>query len=244
MTSIVGIKCKDGIVIGADSSATFSINGQFNIMEQPIEKIEVIRNHVIVAGTGQIGLGQRFCAIVKKHWDDKQFKGDIETCKTLSRLAIDDFIYTQAKMGSYGALVAFPAEKKPALCEFAVSDFQPEIKTEKIWYVSMGSGQPITDPFLAFIREIFWKDGLPTVNQAIFAVTWILDHAIRINAGGVNGPIRIAVLETKGEQLEARLLSDTDLDEAKQNVDDIKKYLGEYKLEHKPLNGSDAVPRI
>jgi 20S proteasome alpha/beta subunit len=242
MTSIVGIKCKDGIVIGADSSATFSVNGQFNIMEQPIEKIEVIRDKVIVAGTGEIGLGQRFCALVQRQWDGKHFKNDIETCKDLTKLAIDDFSSTHAKMGSYGALVAFPAEKKPVLCEFAVSNFQPEIKTEKIWYVSMGSGQPITDPFLAFIREIFWKDGLPSVNQATFAVTWILDHAIRINAGGVNGPIRIAVLETKGEHLEARSLSDTDLDEAKQNVDDIKKYLGEYQLKGKPTE-SLVVPK-
>jgi hypothetical protein len=239
MTSIVGIKCKDGIVIGADSSATFSINGQFPIMEQPIEKIEVIGGKVIVAGTGQIGLGQRFCAVVKRIWDEKGFqKTDIEVAKLLSKSGIQDFSETNAKQGGYGALVAFPADHKFGLCEFSVDTFQPELKTEKLWYVSMGSAQPITDPFLAFIREIFWNDGLPNVNQAAFAVTWILDHAIRINAGGVNGPIRVAVLELKKNQSEARLLSEDEIGEHKQNVDAIKKHIGMFKLQNE---GVDSI---
>ena len=48
----------------------------------------------------------------------------------------------------------------------------------------MGSGQPITDPFLALMRSIFWGDGLPTVQDGTFAVTWALEHAIEVNPGG------------------------------------------------------------
>jgi hypothetical protein len=39
--------------------------------------------------------------------------------------------------------LGFVLGDKPHLCEFAVTDFQPEFKTETMWYGSMGSGQPI-----------------------------------------------------------------------------------------------------
>lgn len=65
MTAIVGILCKDGIVIGTDSSATFSASTTSTI-EQPVKKISIIENRVIVAGSGQIGLDQRFCDVVKQ----------------------------------------------------------------------------------------------------------------------------------------------------------------------------------
>ncbi|MDD5094685.1 MAG: hypothetical protein PHV74_09945 [Dehalococcoidia bacterium] len=243
MTSIVGIICKDGVVIGADSSATFD-DGQIRTMEQPTEKLEVIGSHVIVAGTGQIGLGQRFCAIVQKTWEAKGFqKSAIDVSRSLSKSTIQDFAETQARPGNYGALVAFPCERKYHLCEFSVRDFQPELKTDHLWYCSMGSAQIITDPFLAFIREIFWKDGRPEVPEAIFAATWTLDHAIKINAGGVNGPIRIAVLEKgKDSQFEARLLSDVELGEHRQNVEEAKTLLRSFRLHHQPVDQITVPP--
>jgi hypothetical protein len=68
------------------------------------------------------------------------------------------------------------------------------------------------------MRKAFWTSGPPLVYDAVFAVTWALDHAIEVNPGGVNGPIRIAVIERQGGRLKARLLSDDELDEHKQNV--------------------------
>jgi hypothetical protein len=40
MTILIGVVCEDGIVIGADSSATFSA-GQIPTIEQPIKKVYV-----------------------------------------------------------------------------------------------------------------------------------------------------------------------------------------------------------
>ena len=243
MTAIVGIKCKDGIVIGADSSATFA-SGRQRTIEQPTEKIDIIGDCVIVAGTGQIGLGQRFCEIVRTAWAEKHFQqSPMEVAKSLTTTTIQDFISTNTPKEQYGALVAFPAEHKFQLCEFAVTDFQPELKTEKLWYVSMGSGQHITDPFLAFIREVFWDDGLPNVNEAIFAVTWTLDHAIKVNPGGVNYPIQIAVLENTKKGFQARKLDKTDLGQHFQNIDEAKNRLRDYRNNHQP-SAQVEIPEI
>jgi hypothetical protein len=55
MTSVVGALCKDGVVVGSDSAATF-VAGGMRTIEQPTEKLVVVRDHIIVAGTGQVGL--------------------------------------------------------------------------------------------------------------------------------------------------------------------------------------------
>jgi hypothetical protein len=46
-----------------------------------------------------------------------------------------------------------------------------------------------------------------------------LEHAIEVNPGGVNGPIRIAVVEKQRGKLKARVLLDDELYEHKQNVE-------------------------
>ncbi|MDE0282902.1 MAG: hypothetical protein OXN16_17775 [Gammaproteobacteria bacterium] len=234
MTVVLGIKCKDGVVIGADSSATLGQAPNLRTIEQKVNKITVIGDRVIVAGTGEVGLGQRFNAVVQTAWQDrnKPFnKSPIEVGKHLASCAIKDYQSTHLKNINFGALVAFPTSGKAHLCEFAVGNFQPEQKTdESLWYASMGSGQPITDPFLGFMRRVFWKDDLPASQDGIFAVTWALQHAIEINPGGINGPMQIAVLGPgKNGQLFAKVLEESELAEHKDNVEGAISHLRKYR---------------
>lgn len=226
MTCVVGILCTDGAVIGTDSSATFAHVGRPTI-EQPSEKLRVVANRVVVAGTGHMGLGQRFRAIVEQTWKNKVFLNPpVIVAELLCRAMLEDFARTFIKPGDYGALIAFPTSDRVHLCEFDSTNFQPEFKTEYLWYCSMGSAQPITDPFLGLMREVYWQEGRPTVNEAVFAVTWALEHAISVNTGGVNGPARIAVLENKDKGLaQARILDDDHLHEARQDIEEAKRSL-------------------
>lgn len=229
MTVIVGVLCKDGVVVGADSAVTFTA-GQVRTIEQTTQKIEIIDDRVIVAGTGAVGMGQRFKAVVEKAWYQKVFQhGPIESGKALSAEAIKDFQSTAAPTNQFGALVAFPCKADPQLCEFDIGHFQPELKTNKLWYVSMGSGQSITDPFLGFIRKVFWHEGPPAHQDAVFAVTWAIQQAIDLNTGGVNGPIQLAILtRNKKGDLSARLLSEDELAEHRVNVDGAVGHLRQY----------------
>lgn len=237
MTILVGIKCKDGIIIGSDSSATFSA-GQISTIEQTTKKIEILHNQIIVAGTGQIGLGQRFCDLVDCGYTDKKFKGmnGIQMASEITHLAVNNFTHTSANKGAYGALVAFSAKNDIHLCEFAITDLQPELKTSGIWYASMGSGQLIADPFLGLMRKVFWDDGMPSLQDGIFIATWTLQHAIDVNAGGVNGPIQLAVLTKDGN---ARMLSEDELTEHRENVSGVVTHLRSYKDK---LSGKSTLP--
>ncbi|MBW2619016.1 MAG: hypothetical protein JRC92_09090, partial [Deltaproteobacteria bacterium] len=111
MTVVAGVLCSDGVVIGTDSSATF-IAGQAKTVEQPCKKITIVDELVIVAGTGSIGLGQRFVSVVEKLSKEKLFSNnsEIEVSKKICKSAIDDFIFTHAPGGTFGALVAFPCQ--------------------------------------------------------------------------------------------------------------------------------------
>lgn len=231
MTIIIGLLCQDGVVIGSDSSATFA-SGNTRTIEQQIKKVCIIDEHIIVAGTGQVGLGQRFQAIVETYWREGKFrnKSSIDAVKELSGLGIRDFASTNAKMGEYGALLAFAANESFGLCEFALNDFQPELKTaDSLWYVSMGSGQVITDPFLGLMRKVFWKDKPPRISEGIFAVYWALEHTIELNPGGINGPIQIGVLSRDSRGFRAHLLEENELSEHSENIKGAIDHLAKYK---------------
>ena len=242
MTAIVGMLCSDGVVIGADSSSTFS-TGRERTIEQPSEKISIIDDRIIIAGTGQLGLGQRFAEVVSEAWNSKKFQGTpMQIAKVLCANGRQDFASTGASKEQYGALVAYLVKGKPCLCEFAIYDFQPEMKTaDRIWYCSMGSGQNITDPFLAFMRNVFWADGRqPNVREGVFATAWALEHVVDCNPGGVDGPISIAVLERNRKNLSARRINDEELSEIRQHIDEAKTRLRDFILYFQ----SDDVPEI
>ena len=231
MTVLVGVLCKDGVVIGSDSAATFAA-GQSRTIEQRVKKVEIVGG-AIVAGTGEVGLGQRFNAIVAKGCADNLFrKPPVEIGKSLSASARKDFAETGLTGGQigFGALVAFACNGKPCLCEIQTGSLQPELKTEGLWYVSMGSGQPIADPFLGFIREVFWENGLPTVREGIFAVTWTISQAIKLNPGGVNEPIQIAVLSAGNDgKLAPKSLDQAEIDQHEGSINGAIEHLRSYR---------------
>ncbi|MFM0174121.1 hypothetical protein PQR33_32875 [Paraburkholderia sediminicola] len=240
MTVLVGIKCRDGIVIGSDSSATFG-TGQISTIEQTTKKIEILHGKIIVAGTGQIGMGQRFCNSVDQAYANRGFNGQngVQMATTMSRLAVADFQSTNANRGSYGALVAYPANNQIELCEFAIADFQPELKTESIWYASMGSGQLIADPFLGLMRSTYWQDGMPSLQDGIFIAAWTISHAIEINAGGVGGPIQMATLShDERRNPVARFLTEDELTEHQQNVSGAIEHMRAYRRGLAGANGA------
>ena len=233
MTSIVGLLCEDGAVIATDSAATFVTgpSGQAVTMEQPTEKIDIIANSCIIAGTGQIGLGQRFCQVVEEVWEQRQnvehFTA-IQFATVICQNAMQNFASTAAGKGQYGALMAFPWKGNVELCEFALADFQPELKQHRgLWYASMGSAQTITDPFLGLMRRVYWRDGPPKVPGGIFAACWTLEHAIELNPGGVAAPTRIAVLDGDSP----RILTEEELAEHQQSVSGAHKALREFREE-------------
>ena len=57
MTLIIGIKCRDGVVLGSDGSATLG-NIAENTVQQPVRKLFGINNELVVGVSGPIAFSQ------------------------------------------------------------------------------------------------------------------------------------------------------------------------------------------
>ena len=109
--------------------------------------------------------------------------------KNICRDTLRDFNETGVPQGAFGGLFASIVERVPVLIEFpVVPPLQPDPKDADLFFFSMGSGQQNIDPFLAFMREIFWPNGQPTLEEAAFIVTWALDFTIRTAPRWIGAP--------------------------------------------------------
>lgn len=223
MTLIVGVACRDGVVIGADSIATAGTA----VEQQVSNKITIEEDDVIIACSGSAGLSQLIKEELSGSWHEfKQLR-----CMTDVRNAVSGAMYSQIEpmakraksagkaFGGCNTMVALPVNHTPALFHFNPLADSLEI-TSEFPFVSIGSGNRQADPFLAFIKRILWNDRAPSSTRvAIFGVLWTLQHVSTVSAGlGVGEPHRIAVLEKRGTAWIANLLGEGELSEHRQAI--------------------------
>ena len=119
--------------------------------------------------------------------------------------------------------MAAPLDGAAQLIEFGTVDFQPEIKKDRLHFVTMGSGQLLADPFLAFISRVLWEGKPPDVQMGALGIYWVLSHTIHYAPGGVGEPIKIAVLKKEKGDWIARSWEGDELQEPEQHVAEIEK---------------------
>jgi 20S proteasome alpha/beta subunit len=230
MTILVGVLCDHGVVIGVDSSATLAIDRNTYTIEHPVKKVFIVNDDLIFATSGPDGHTQRFASIIRQLRADPTFSAGncFDIVKTISKVTIEDFSVTHTPKGEFSALVAFTCSNQFYLCEF---DLQPTFKTDDIWFVSMGSGQTIVDPFLGFLSRVFFQHSKPKLSEGIFIVLWTLRHAIEVNPGGIKGPSQIAVLTRKAstDPFTAHLYSQDELAEHYAGIDAAEQHLATYR---------------
>jgi len=256
MTVVVGIQCEDHVIIAADSSATM-MQGNTATIEQPTRKIYMIEDSVIVAGISQVGHTQQLVALAQEFWKHNVIqKADcpIKLGENFSDGLIKRFRKTHpvrlAQQLGYEAIVAYPINNKPYLCEFwgGGSLLRSELVKDDLWFVCMGSGQAITDTFLAFLQNVFWHDSQPTFAEGLFAVTWAIQTAIGLNPGGIKEPIDIAVLgpntnPKKSEKVLARILNPSEIKEHSDIIEEAKDHFRLFKKKFSDTTEAPDIPK-
>lgn len=245
MTLIIGVKCSNGLVFGADGAATYVTSISQQTIRQPVKKLSIIDQKIIIGGSGPIGISEQFKGVIEKLWADKtlsnkrihevmkilkdsfykQLEPEIKSAKDFKDL-IGSAAFQNVMANT---LLGIPVSKSHRLFLF---DHQcsPEEAAGGIFFYSIGSGQAIADPFLAFLRRIFWPDNLPSLSDGIFAVLWTLKHAIETIPGNVADPKQIVVLENPTDW-KARELTKEELYEHYQAINDAEKNLRDFKKE-------------
>ncbi len=266
MTLIVGIKCSDGIVMGADGAATLGSAAGLRTVIQHTSKLQILQERMIIGVSGQVGLAQLYTDRVDSLWRDNKLGRSIDLPQI--QREIRDAIHQDAEpamraaresvpflgpeiastLANTSSLIALPIGGTTGSPELLQCNHagQAEAATDDLPYVAIGSGQPIADPFLAFLRRVFWPDKLPDLRNGILSVTWTLLHVIDVNAGGVSEPIQLAVLaKSRGRELQARELTSDDIEEHRQQAKDVERYLREFRdTEHIEPSTPPSVPEV
>lgn len=243
MTLIVGILCEDGIVVASDSLATFAKEGVPTIGQQEMQKVLKLSDSVLFACTGSVGMGQLISQMVETSWQGSQFNKfktpadmmngiGLEISKlvtpylqtaNLSRPLVGDASASLCK-----TLIAMPVRKIPCLFTFDYNG-APEQATSELAFISLGSAQPIADPFLALLRRLLWSETQPSLAEGRLAAVWTIDHARQTNPGGVGGPIQLATLggESSGKLPLVTVFDEKEVQEHLQQVSAAERALVE-----------------
>ena len=206
-------------------------NSKIQILDEGVDGRDGPR--VIVATTGSVGLGQRLRAFVSEAARGNVFK-NLKLREATTRVSTNflqdcqkSFVPHSSHSGwGFGAILAAVIEGKPHLVEYDVSTFQPEVREDKLHFVSMGSGQTLADPFLAFVSRVLWKSQQPTLQEAKLGVYWALSHTIALAPGGVGGEIKLAALRQVDGNWIASLLENAQ--EQAEHIEALERSIADY----------------
>ncbi len=218
MTLIIGIKCKGGIVLGSDGAATYGVLGQSTIRQAVKKKLRLLGTQGVVGVSGSVGIGQRFSAEVETIRNQgaaspanpaqkrllstmKPHEAMVVLRQALWQIVGSELDIARMMTQTIGnpspvhsclsqSVVCLLVGGQPCLFQFDQQGM-PEEATDDLPFVAIGSGQLIADPFLAFLRRIYWPTGAPDIELGIFTTVWALHHAIETHPGGVGPPIQI-----------------------------------------------------
>ena len=244
MTVLVGVRCSDGVVIGADSIATSSMGPAPLIHLEADPKIQIFDDAVIMATTGPIGYAQRLSYHIDAAVKGAVFKNFTarEATSNVSKRMLTELQGSMAPNWPheglrFGGLMAASVKDGPFLAEFGTTDFQAELKIGKTFFGSMGSGQMLADPFLAFVSRVLWDNEMPAVDEGKFGVYWVLAHTIKLAPGRVGLPICLATLKQISGKWVAK---EQDTQEAAQYVQELEDYVGRFA--QPPIDEEVAEP--
>ena len=146
-------------------------------------------------------------------------------------LQADESIYSNV-LCSF--LIALPVEQAPTLLAYDHCAQSMEVTLESP-FISIGSGSFQADPFLAFLKRIFWSESAPEkTSDGVFCTLWTLDHVSRVNGGlGVGGRPHVFVVGKQDHTWQAVKLSEHYLEEqlvaigvAEEYVGNLRNYFG------------------
>lgn len=256
MTVVVGIRCSDGIVIGSDGAATLMSQGFVTTQQRAFKKI-FASGSILTAFAGHSGLAQRIRGEIECGLDEGRWTGRTDQIvhqmrrqlwQNIMDLEFRAAVVSQEALRHQAAAAAATTETLVAATFNGVPELvhfdgtcATTVVTNDLPFVAIGAGQPIADPFLGFVRRIFWPSGLPSLATATFSVLWTLTHAIECSAIGLAHPIQLATLTLDDGGWVAKEVTQNELEEHKQSVGEAEEALRAWR---RRVAGMGGVPPV
>ncbi|MCY3906231.1 MAG: hypothetical protein OXF63_03150 [Anaerolineaceae bacterium] len=237
MTSILGIQCRDGIVIGADSMIT--MRAAHGDIQLDGIKVHLLGERGIVAFAGDVGVSQSVLDHLETQWSliaDAENKMEARELILQSVQRATGFQpgvpERPVERPDFACLVGLTIQNKPVLWMFMDTPPAREARNG-LYFLTAGSGQHFVFLFQKFLERIFWRGAAPsTISEGIFSAMWTLSHIIDANATlGIGGPPQIAVLEARAPDGDwhARLLTASEFGEHQQQIQTLESAMRQVK---------------
>lgn len=222
MTLILGIKCRDGIVIGADSM--FTVGSAVGNVQLDDIKIHLLGDSGVVAFAGDLSVSQVVLDDLKEKWPRLIEAESGPEVKRIVARSIRDAIgkeFAVGKREEFSAIVALPVQNQPILMLF--KEEPPPLEARgHLYFLTSGSGQQFAFLFLKFLEKIFWGNYAPySLSDGILSTMWTIQHIIDSNAKmGIGGSPHIAVIEDRHDlgNWHSRILQDMESGEYREQI--------------------------
>ncbi len=212
---------------------------------QPVKKIQTMAGKFMIGVSGSVGVGQRIAGQIGQLFNSNKLNS-VKSFQAMQLIRQDlaPILMPEIKYATEAVQLTGGVSRQWALTQTLLSASvdgqlrlycfgctgEPEEMTDSIPFVAIGSGQNLADPFLAFIKTIFWKDSVPNRAEGVFATFWALHHAIRRNTGGVADPKQIVELYKDAQKnTVVKELEPDELEETEENVKAAEDHLSQFK---------------
>lgn len=246
MTLIIGVKCSNGIVIGADSAVV-----QGNI-RYTTDKIKKISESVVIGTAGFLDLSQKVEEIFKL----KYLEGKLSNLNPHTAIEEINNAFYQAVRNDWTiaieAIKCFGQANNLIFQGLTALSVQNNLRLYNTWYecrtyeittsnpiITIGSGSTNADSFLTFIHRVLLNKKVPTITDGVFLTLWALQHAILISAGDVCGPPKILTMENKDDAIKTIEMCEDDFKETYDFIKEVELYICDYFINR---NSSKANP--
>ena len=156
MTLVLGIRCSDGIVAGADSM--FAVGAPIGRVRMDGEKVHMLpENQGIVAFAGDLDVSQLVLDDLREQWPAIQNNDKRSAVKSLISNSIRRVLGdedTQRDMPEFSALVALTIQNEPSLQLFRGT--RPPLEArDGIYFLRAGTGDHFALLFQKFLERVF-----------------------------------------------------------------------------------------
>jgi 20S proteasome alpha/beta subunit len=214
MTLLVGILCRNGVVMAADRQVTHGAMGLHTI-GAPGTKIHLLEQEgghpprTLFATSGNVGLGQQYEEVIKANRPrmhsekyaqasshlQQELRKHMAAAATAGQAMVPLVGPRAAQDGAVcGALLATSFADGLKLIEISPSGGF-EYLSQDVPFVCMGSGKQNADPMLRFFWSILWPEQLPTVQEGILAAHLIITTVTDLRSEGVGMGLDVFAIE-------------------------------------------------
>ena len=234
MTLIIACKCKDGIVIGADSQATFGSSAG-PVRKKTLDKIVPITEGILLAGAGDVPLIQKIRKKIEEIPQEIKESGKLEQIKEMVCTQIVHPLRNDMLTKFRDLYGEIRGEKEAPDAELIISGYSNGVP--KIYLVSHDGLDEEEENYCAVgIGDAFAQVLLKDVNTCLLdiervkpLVYKIILDAIETGAYGMGEPITIWTITNKGKVKNERI-EDKEIDAIKDTVKGMREVIKEIMI--------------